>query len=73
MTLVEAIRSLMRKSAGRVSMRIPGWSSSTLAKNEPARPAPAVSLLFWQQTEKERNHVEKQGGNIARNRFRDAH
>ena len=32
-----------------------------------------VSLLFLQQTEKERNHVEKQGGNTARNRFRDAY
>jgi hypothetical protein len=29
-------------------------------------------LLFWQQTEKERNHFEKQDGNTA-NRFRDAH
>jgi len=25
-------------------------------------------LLFWQQTEKERKHVEKQDGNTARNR-----
>jgi hypothetical protein len=30
-------------------------------------------LLFWQQTEKEMNHFEKQDGNTARNRFRDAH
>jgi hypothetical protein len=30
-------------------------------------------LLFWQQTEEERKHVEEQGGNTTRNRFRDAY
>jgi hypothetical protein len=28
-------------------------------------------LLFWQQTEKEKSHVEEQDGNTARNRFSD--
>ena len=63
----------MRKSAGRVSMRSLGRSSTTPGQGLATRPAPAVSLLLWRQTEKERNHFEKQNGNTARNRFRDAH
>ena len=45
---------LMRKSAGRVSTRSFGRSPNNPGHGLATRPAPAVSLLLWRQTEKER-------------------
>src|SRR5215469_11422905 len=63
----------MRKSAGRVSMRSLGRSSNqpwSRISNETRTSGLLAALATDRKGE---NHFEKQDGNTARNRFRDAH
>src|SRR5215469_2914218 len=63
----------MRKSAGRVSMRSLGRSSNQpwpRISNETRTSGLLAALVTDRKGE---NHFEKQNGNTARNRFRDAH
>ena len=62
----------MRKSAGRVSMRSLGRSSNNPGHGLANETRTSGLLAVLVTDRKGENHFEKQNGNTARNRFRDA-